>query len=676
MSRFLFAVILCASACPAATAEDAPVTYSTHIRKIFRDNCANCHNASRSRAGLDLSSYASVIKGSTSGEIVIAGEPDESLLYLTMTHAEEPAMPPGKPPLRDKYLKQVHDWIQTGLPEKPEDVTVTAAAMAAEAAEPGMSSEPAESAGSVDASAPTTSLVSQVYAGVQGNPVTALAATADGSLVAVGGQLQVLLFDGRTSRFLGALPYPEGEVFQLGFSDDGRTLMAGGGTAAEAGNVVLWSTETHQRRHVVGDDYDIVYGCDLSPNGQLVLYGGPDRILKIANVDSGYITGVIKKHTDWVMAASFSPEGFIFTTADRDGNAYVFETQSRELLHTLRGHSGAITAIDWSADGNYCYTCAEDGTVRRWNMHTGKAEQQWSAHPGGTLSLCVGPNGQIVTAGRDRFVRQWSAEGQKVTEYQLDEIPTQVAWAGSAIVAGDWTGQVRSWAQPGATPVLLTVPSDSLSQDSAPFLAEISGPTAITEIMEPVVAPTAVAMDAPPAAMTLPSVPSGEIPQRLATARQSLLSIEQQLKSGSAPASPQDLQRALAAAAQIADSIESQTPEIVEAQVFLKAAMERASVARDHANGQLSLKSQQQLKSQLLTTDADLQAVVAACQRMEAEYQQLEAQIAAMSSRSDNLKSQYISVIEELEKLTDLSTRLKRELSGTPVPDARPASAN
>ncbi|MCR9199999.1 MAG: hypothetical protein NXI04_15295 [Planctomycetaceae bacterium] len=666
MSRLLFTVILGVIACPAASADDAPVTYSTHIRKIFRDNCANCHNTSRARAGLDLSSYAGVIKGSTSGEVVTHGDATDSFLYLTITHAEEPAMPPGKPQMKEKYLNQVRVWIETGMPESPKDVKVTASAAPATAMQP-----------EVSVPAPTATMMKQAYSGVQGNPVSALAASADGSLIAIGSQLQVLLFDGRSAEFLGALPYPEGEVFQLGFSDDGSVLMAGGGTAAEAGNVVLWSTKTHERLHVVGDDYDVVYGCDVSPNGQLVLYGGPDRILKIADTQSGYIIGVIKKHTDWVMAAAFSPEGFIFTTADRDGNAYVFETESRELLHTLRGHSGCITAIAWSHDGNFCYTCAEDGSVRRWNMHTGKAENQWSAHPGGTLSMKVGPEGQLVTAGRDQHVRLWSADGQLVAERKLDQIPTRAAFAGSMIVAGDWKGQTRLWSSLTADPQQLTVPAGSLLDDTTPFLAEVSGPTAITEILEPAAAPATIAMDAPAPLMTLPEVPTGEIPQRLAAARQSLLSIEQQLQTGAVPASADDLQRALAAAAQIADSIESQTPEILEAQVFLKAAMERAQLAGRATGGRLSQGTQQQLKTQLQTTDADLQAVVAACQQMEAEYLELEARIAAMTDRSTSVKSQYISVIEELQKLTDLSTRLKRQLTGTTtVPDARPASAN
>lgn len=681
MSRFFSAVILLVTVSGAA-ADESAVTYSTHIRKIFRDNCANCHNASRARAGLDLSSYAGVIKGSTSGEIVIAGSADDSLLYLTMTHAEEPAMPPGKAPLKDRYLNQVRVWIETGAPETPKDVSAEAVAMAkAKAtAQPAMNTD-SPVADAADTAAPV-GLRQQVYAGQQGNPVTALAVSPDSSVIAVGSQLQILLFDGQSGQFQGSLAYPEGEVFQLTFSDDGSTLAAGGGTAAESGNVVLWSTKSWQRTQVVGDSYDVVYGCDVTADGRLVLYGGPDRILRIADTQSGYITGVIKKHTDWVMAAAFSPEGFIFTTADRDGNAYVFETESRQLLHTLRGHSGAITAIDWSADGNYCFTSSEDGTVRCWNMHTGKAEKQWTAHKPGTLSMSVGPDGTIATTGRDNFVRRWSADGRQLAEYATKAAPTRVAFAKDALVAGDWSGQVQMWMADNEQPLLLTVPAASQTTDSAPFLVEVSGPTAITEIMEPVVeAPAATpatvtpSVGTLPAGMTLPEVPIEQITARLAAAEQSLQNINQKLTSTATASSPADLQAALAAAARIAGNIESPSPEIMEAQVFLKAALQRTQLVKG-GSGSLSQQSRGQLREELLATDQDLQAVVAACQQMQSEYQQIEQQMAAMAARSSQLKSQYISVVEQLQKLTGLSTKLKQQLSDSPEADARPASAN
>jgi WD40 repeat protein len=44
----------------------------------------------------------------------------------------------------------------------------------------------------------------------------------------------------------------------------------------------------------------------------------------------------------------------------------------------LEGHSGAVAGIAWSADGNMLATGSDDGTVRVWDLATGKTTQMFS----------------------------------------------------------------------------------------------------------------------------------------------------------------------------------------------------------------------------------------------------------------------------------------------------------
>ena len=45
----------------------------------------------------------------------------------------------------------------------------------------------------------------------------------------------MLVFDLAAHKLLGALPFPEGDLFCLRFSKDGQTLLAAGGGGAESG---------------------------------------------------------------------------------------------------------------------------------------------------------------------------------------------------------------------------------------------------------------------------------------------------------------------------------------------------------------------------------------------------------------------------------------------------------
>src|SRR3984957_5390968 len=111
------------------------VNYQDHVLPIFRDSCLNCHNPDKKKAGLDLSTYPTALAGSNNGPVINSGDPDGSMLYKAVTHAEEPTMPPKKDKLPDKELAIIKAWIAGGaletangravVPTKPKpDMTV------------------------------------------------------------------------------------------------------------------------------------------------------------------------------------------------------------------------------------------------------------------------------------------------------------------------------------------------------------------------------------------------------------------------------------------------------------------------------------------------------------------------------------------------------------------------
>ena len=421
-----------------ATSLPAQVNYRDDVRSVLRDHCASCHNANRMQSGLDLSSYNGVLAGSSSGEVVSKGDPDDSYLYLVTAHEEEPTMPPGPEMIPNEDLEVLRLWIEQGLPETADDVAdgVT---------------DPAPTEGVESESNPESALAKgMARVSVKATephppgPVVALAASASQGLIAVGDQSQVVLFNSEDATIAGVLPFPEGEVQTLRFSADGQFLLAAGGVHSEYGSVVLWSIDPLQRVWTGGDEYDVVIAADLSPDRARVILGGPERILKVISTSSGEVLYTLDKHTDWGLDACFSPDGLLFASSDRDGGLYIWETESGALLHSLRGHTDAVPRIGWQSGGDVCISASEDGTVRRWDMHTGQQIGRWAAHEEGVLQLAVLEDDSLVTIGRDRRVKHWSASGNTISESEpRSALPTSVASLGVAkIVLGDFRGRV------------------------------------------------------------------------------------------------------------------------------------------------------------------------------------------------------------------------------------------
>ena len=113
----LLNAVLCASLFLASTAiaEDKPPTYEDHVLPVFREKCCSCHNADRKAGGLDLTSYQQMMAGGNSGDVVVAGDPDDSYLWLVASHEVEPVMPPDADRVPDAMLKVIKEWIVSGI---------------------------------------------------------------------------------------------------------------------------------------------------------------------------------------------------------------------------------------------------------------------------------------------------------------------------------------------------------------------------------------------------------------------------------------------------------------------------------------------------------------------------------------------------------------------------------
>src|SRR5947209_3641340 len=101
----------------AAEAAKPKVNYKDHVAPIFQNRCNTCHNADKQKGGLTLENFGGVMQGGGSGKVIEPGDPDSSTLYMLVTHAEQPNMPPNQPKLPDAELAVIKQWIEGGAPE-------------------------------------------------------------------------------------------------------------------------------------------------------------------------------------------------------------------------------------------------------------------------------------------------------------------------------------------------------------------------------------------------------------------------------------------------------------------------------------------------------------------------------------------------------------------------------
>src|SRR5436305_104600 len=108
-ARLISVSLTLAAIASPAFAQRAPL-FSSEILPVFEKNCVSCHGPKQKMAGLDLSSFAGMMNGSTSGPVIAPGKPERSLLWKLIESGQMPQG--GKLNAADK--QSIHAYIEQG----------------------------------------------------------------------------------------------------------------------------------------------------------------------------------------------------------------------------------------------------------------------------------------------------------------------------------------------------------------------------------------------------------------------------------------------------------------------------------------------------------------------------------------------------------------------------------
>lgn len=426
-------------------AEAANLTnYQDHVLPILKARCASCHNPDKRKSGLAVTSFALLKEGGSSGEVFAPGDPDGSRIIRLITHAEEPYMPPSGDPLTPEQIETIRKWIADGA--LPDAKAAPMAKNEAPAAEP----EGTYVAATFADTPPMPEVALAVASPLSGRGVVARAVDANprSPLMAVGGNREVLLYNLENFTLLGALPFPEGDIFTLSFSVSGELLAVAGGEEGATGLCVVYNVRTAQRVGTYGEYYDTVLAADISPDQRMIALGGPNKKVRVYAMDGGAELYTLESHTDWIYAVKFTPDGEVLATADRSGGLFLWQAANGRPVEQLRGHEGAIHALAYTPDSAVLASAGQDGTIQLWDTWTYTRIRSIKAHAAPVLTLDIGDNNQIVSCGADKTTRIWNLEGKE--ERKIEGLPDwgyQSTFAnGSSLVAvGTWDGVITLW---------------------------------------------------------------------------------------------------------------------------------------------------------------------------------------------------------------------------------------
>jgi len=119
-------VLATGSLLDSARADPADETFfRDQVAPIFRARCVGCHGGQAPKGHLALTSGDTLRKGGVSGQVVVPGKPQESLL-LDMITGDEPEMPRKGEKLAPEQVARIRSWIEHGA-TWPRDLVIVPA---------------------------------------------------------------------------------------------------------------------------------------------------------------------------------------------------------------------------------------------------------------------------------------------------------------------------------------------------------------------------------------------------------------------------------------------------------------------------------------------------------------------------------------------------------------------
>lgn len=306
----------------------------------------------------------------------------------------------------------------------------------------------------------------------------------------------ILILEGHTSN-----------VSKLAFRPDGRRLAS----SSIDGTIRIWDVETGLPHRVIEGSQPLVYCVAFSPDGRYLASGGagsfihlwdpetaalicrlavaPDSVTRtVAFHPDGTIIGaanlggyiflwdiahlyrssaedypaeraaevpldaISTDEGDRFFALGFSRDGARFASGDYEGVIRVWDTATRQLLHTLRGHEAVVRSVEFSPDGGSLLSASFDNTVRLWDIEREQCDAL-SAHERAVWSASLSPDGQtLVSSGGDSMIRVWRIQPSQRTEmvrmlygYRCIISAAVFSPVEHLLAVGDSVGTIRLW---------------------------------------------------------------------------------------------------------------------------------------------------------------------------------------------------------------------------------------
>ncbi len=183
----------------------------------------------------------------------------------------------------------------------------------------------------------------------------------------------------------------------------------------------------------------------------------------------GELSKTLTGHIDEVMTVCYSPDGKYLASGSIDGTIRIWDVSSGKEIKTLAGRNGYIYSVCYSPDGKYLASGISDKTIRIWDVSSGKEVKTLAGHSDYVRTVCYSPDGKYLASGSDdKVIKIWNMSSGKEAKTIIGHSSSvrSVCYSpnGKYLASGGGDKTIRIWDVPSGKEVkTLAGHSDSVN---------------------------------------------------------------------------------------------------------------------------------------------------------------------------------------------------------------------
>jgi WD40 repeat protein len=243
------------------------------------------------------------------------------------------------------------------------------------------------------------------------NIVLAIDISNNNSHVLTANRQSFALWNIETGESEGYWQVRESNIRDIAVSNNANYLLIG----KSNGTVVHVTMRSGRRLEFLGHT-EKINAVDMLPNGRIALTGGNDFVAYVWDTQSGQVIYKFN-HGSRVTQVALDPKGRYAFTADSKKEANIWNLKTGKLVQTLKytNRQEVFSSVQFSPDGSQLLTGAPTRKVSLWNIGTGERIKSWRVtprediRPAGAVvySAAFRDNDSIITESSAGFAELW-----------------------------------------------------------------------------------------------------------------------------------------------------------------------------------------------------------------------------------------------------------------------------